>query len=379
MRPRVVDLLVCPICAGELALEIDKARDRAASRPPTTASACSTCRAPLSAERRSRPHSDPCDACYGTEVETGSLVCSGGHFFPIQEGVPRLELSDAMESADSRSIRESFSGQWKHYDYDAEDRTWGQTRAERRADFVRFVDMPAESLSGKLVLDAGCGNGLLSGEMRGFGCEVLAADLSDSVEDASRYFAKHGNEGLHFVQADLMHPPFRAEAFDIVFCAGVLIVTPDSRATLNEIARAVAPGGTLFIWLYWREDKLTYRIKTGLRRVVAPLPLFARRAVAFAFVSQAMLRQVLRRVYRRSDPGEQASWRERLVIQLDFFTPRYRWEHTPDEVREWLVELGFTGMKLTEEGASGFGMVARRPAAAGEEPRLQHVSVARAS
>jgi 2-polyprenyl-3-methyl-5-hydroxy-6-metoxy-1,4-benzoquinol methylase len=346
MRPRVVDLLVCPICIGDLTLDVDEARDPGTGRA-------------------------------GIEVEKGTLACSGGHVFPVREGVPRLGLTDAMESADSRSIRESFSRQWKHYDYEAEDRTWGQTRAERRADFVRFVDMPTESLSGKLVLDAGCGNGLLSGEMRSFGCEVLAADISDSVEDAYRYFAKHENEGLHFVQADLLHPPFRAEAFDIVFCAGVLIVTPDSRATLNKVARAVASGGTLFIWLYWREEKLTYRIKTRLRRFVAPLPLFARRVVAVAFVCQAMVRQVLRRIYRRGDPGEQASWRERLVIQLDFFTPRYRWEHTPEEVRQWLAELGFTEMKLTEEGPSGFGMVARRPVTTvGDEAELERAPVA---
>jgi SAM-dependent methyltransferase len=370
-------LVVCPICGADLSLRVDQMHD-AVSDSGRITSACSTCRAPWPGDRRIGSSAEICADCYGVEVESGQLICAGGHLFPIRKGVPRLGLTDAMETEDSRSIRESFSRQWKHYDYEAEDRTWGQTRAERRADFVRFVDMPADSLRGKLVLDAGCGNGLLSGEMRSFGCEVVAADISDSVEDASRYFAARGNEGLHFVQADLMHAPFRAQAFDIVFCAGVLIVTPDSRATLHEVARAVAPDGTLFIWVYWREDKLTYRIKTRLRRVVAPLPLFARRAVAVGFVIQAMFRQLLRRLYRSEDPGEQASWRERLVIQLDFFTPRYRWEHTPEEVREWLTELGFTGMKLTEEGASGFGMVARRRTdTVGEESEFVPARVAR--
>jgi SAM-dependent methyltransferase/uncharacterized protein YbaR (Trm112 family) len=378
MRPRVVDLLVCPICGEELTLRVDEHHEPVVSDTGRIASPCSRCRAPNSADRREGNATDNCAVCYGFEVESGRLACAAGHLFPLRGGVPRLGLTDALETADSRSIRESFSQQWKHYDYEAEDRTWGQTRAERRADFLRFVDMPADSLRGKLVLDAGCGNGLLSGEMRNFGCEVVAADISDSVEDAFRYFAERGNEGLHFVQADLMHPPFRAEAFDIVFCAGVLIVTPDSRTTLREVARAVAPGGSIFIWVYWREEKLTYRIKTRLRPLIAPLPLFARRAVAVAFVTQAMVRQFLRRLRRPESPGEQASWRERLVIQLDFFTPRYRWEHTPDEVREWLAELGFTGMKLTEEGPSGFGMVARRPGhTTREESELAGVPTAR--
>jgi 2-polyprenyl-3-methyl-5-hydroxy-6-metoxy-1,4-benzoquinol methylase len=343
-----------------LTLRADEVHEPAVSDSGVISSPCSRCRAPDSADRREGTASENCAVCYGIEVESGQLTCAGGHSFPIRGGVPRLQLTDALETEDSRSIRESFSRQWEHYDYEAEDRTWGQTRDYRRADFLRLIDMPADSLSGKLVLDAGCGNGLLSGEMRAFGCEILAADISDSVEDAFRYFARRGNEALHFVQADLIHPPFRRTAFDIVFCAGVLIVTPDSRATLREVARAVKPGGIIFLWVYWRENKLTYRFKTRLRQVIAPLPLFVRRAIAFAFVPQAMARQVVRRLRRLEGPTVEGSWREHLVVQLDFFTPRYRWEHTPDEVREWLVDLGFTDMKLTEEGASGFGMVARR-------------------
>lgn len=319
MKPRILDWLVCPLCGDDLA----------AGDEPTA----------------------------GAELEDGAVVCGAGHAFPVVGGVPRLLPSARLESDDARSLRKGYSRQWEHYDYASDDRTWTQTLAERREDFLRLVDRSRQELRGMLVLDAGCGNGALSKAISEFGCEVLAADISDAVERAHVHLA---SERTHFAQADLMRAPFRPGTFDIVFCAGVIIVTPDSRRTLEQVARAVAPGGTMFVWVYWREPGIKYAIKTFLRSIMRPLPIPARHAVAFAFVAQAMLRQLVRRL-RHGDAVEWVKWREHLTVQLDFFVPRYRWEHTPEEVRDWFRELGFVDMKLTKEEAAGFGMIARRP------------------
>jgi 2-polyprenyl-3-methyl-5-hydroxy-6-metoxy-1,4-benzoquinol methylase len=298
-------------------------------------------------------------------IVDGSLVCRGKHAFPVEDGLPRLIVDAQLESRDSRSIRESFSRQWQHFDYEEEDRTWGQTLEFRVQDFLRMVELRPDELKGKRVLDAGCGNGLLSDAITRFGCDVLAADISTSVVSVHRRFRT--NPRLTVVQADLMVPPFRPGAFDLVFCAGVLIVTPDSRTTFREVAKAVAPGGRLFVWLYWKEAKPLYRLKVGLRRLVAPLPLTARRAVAYAFVPQALLRQWLRRRLGAGRGENDLHWREHFVVQHDFWTPRYRWEHTPEEVYGWFRELGFVDMKMTEAGPSGFGVLATLPAAVAEQ------------
>ncbi len=46
---------------------------------------------------------------------------------------------------------------------------------------------------------------------------------------------------------------------------------------------------------------------------------------------------------------------------LDHYTPRYRWEHTPEGVHLWYGELGFMDIVTTEERYWGFGVAARRP------------------
>jgi 2-polyprenyl-3-methyl-5-hydroxy-6-metoxy-1,4-benzoquinol methylase len=366
VRPRVLDWVVCPVCGGELELGEHVAGVPRPSDEASPPSQCIVCRSP-EPDRRSDGDAGNCDACYGTEIESGVVVCPEGHAYPIVGGVPRLLADQQLESADARSIRESFSSQWDHYDYGAEDKTWGQTIEKRLDDFLRMVDSTPEELEGKLVLDAGCGNGVLSRAVNGFGCEVLAADISDSVEGAHAHFAREGNARTHFVQADLMRPPFRPGAFDIVFCAGVLIVTPSSRETFDRVVEALAPGGTIFVWLYWRESGAKYKFKTLLRRVTSPAPLWVRKATAYAFVPQAMLRQAIRVRRGKESAADALKWREHFVVQHDFFTPRYRWEHTPEEVFEWYRELGFTDIKMTEVVAAGFGVAARRPLAAGSD------------
>src|SRR5262249_43140664 len=118
------------------------------------------------------------------EPESGRLECFYGHTFPMVDGLP-VFLTQSVE--DSPASRESFSRQWAHFDY-SEDRTWGSSAAQRRAEFLVQVNLAEDDLKGKRVLDAGCGNGVLSNEISTFGCEVVGADVSDAVRAAHLQF-----------------------------------------------------------------------------------------------------------------------------------------------------------------------------------------------
>jgi SAM-dependent methyltransferase/uncharacterized protein YbaR (Trm112 family) len=323
VRPQAVEWLACPACRASLTLDVP-------------------------AEERK-------------DLLEGTLTCSQGHSFPIVRGVPRL-LSTTIQARDSgaSSIASSFGREWAHFDYEA-DRTWGQTVEERRADFLRHVDLEPEELKGRTVLDAGCGNGALSAAVSSFGCDVVAADVSDSVEAAHRHFVvEQGEERTHYVQSDLMSPGVKRGAFDVVYCAGVLHHTPDTRRTFDSVLTAVAPGGSYFVWLYWRVPGLHARASGLLRRAISPLPAPVKHAVVWVLAWPAFLRN-RERAARGRTPRLNA--RELRVRMLDSYTPRYRWLHTPEEVHEWYREHGFIDLKTTEQGREGFGVVGRRPEA----------------
>jgi SAM-dependent methyltransferase len=280
---------------------------------------------------------------------TEAYVCEQGHRFAVVDDVPVLvpDLDDPAES-----ISASFGREWAYFRH-GNDRTWGETVEQRKRDFLRHIAAKAEDLAGKRVLDAGCGNGMLSAAISEYGCDTFACDLSPSVHHAARYFAQRSS--VQFFRANLMQPPIAAGAFDIVFCAGVLHHTPSTRYTFDRVAETVAPGGRLFVWLYHALRGVKQRTRVRVRSHVARLPEPARHGVAVAFAAKKTMSPV------RSE--RRMTWHEALVRTHDFWTPRYRHVHTVHELCSWFAEAGFVEATLTESGVEGFGMVAFRSAA----------------
>lgn len=336
MKTRVLEWLVCPVDHGPLRIE------------------------------------DPVAVGEGeaADVVSGRLVCGCGHAFPIRDGVPRLRPDDLLAdgSAEAEQIRQrakegqtiaaSFGREWEHFDHDAS-RTWHETVEDRQRLFMQEVALTGEQLRGKLVLDAGCGNGSHSNGISQLGCEVLAADVTDAVTEAHRRYGAAPDSRVHYVQADLMNPPFRPGSVDVMYSSGVLHHNPDTRAALDSVCRSLKPGGTCYIWVYHMEPGLKFRLQLLLRSMVCRWPAPLKHAFVRAWSVQSMLRQHLRTLFKLNDEKDRLTWSERIVDLMDIYTPRYRHMHTQDEVKGWYRALGMTDIATTEVRDWGFGVVGR--------------------
>jgi 2-polyprenyl-3-methyl-5-hydroxy-6-metoxy-1,4-benzoquinol methylase/uncharacterized protein YbaR (Trm112 family) len=340
MKRRVLDFLACPFCEGGFEL-----RNISVVKP-----------APLTTASQLNME----------EIVAGVLVCPQGHAFGIVGGVPRLRLDQKLDKAptesneDALSIAASFGAEWSHFDYER-DNTWFSDVQERCKLFLKEVAMTAEELRGKNLLDAGCGNGSLSIGLSQFGCEVVAIDVSPSVEVAYKHYATKGNDQTHFVQGDLMNPPFKREVFDVIFSSGVLHHNPDTRGALRAIAKSLAPAGRIYIWVYRNIPGIGHKLKELVRRTISPMPSVVKHTIVALWLPQAMLRQYVRTAMGRNTARDRLKWSERFVMLLDHYTPRWRWEHTPDEVKNWYCELGYNQIELTEDREWGFGVAATKP------------------
>ncbi len=106
-----------------------------------------------------------------------------------------------------------------------------------------------ESLSlnlNKIVLDVGCGSGLLFRHVACSAGAVVGVDISHGLLLQARRRAKtFGN--VHLVQADADHLPFADALSDAVFAFTVLQNMPKPSVTLREINRVVKEEGFLVI------------------------------------------------------------------------------------------------------------------------------------
>jgi SAM-dependent methyltransferase len=102
---------------------------------------------------------------------------------------------------------------------------------------------------GPRVLDAGCGNGMFWAETRGKVPRKLRLTLTDlspgMVATAARAATKAGVAVLDAREADTQSLPFGDAAFDVVVANHTLFHLDDPAKGVAELARVLAPGGTL--------------------------------------------------------------------------------------------------------------------------------------
>jgi SAM-dependent methyltransferase len=137
--------------------------------------------------------------------------------------------------------------------------------------FRRKTLLGDDELAGRLVLDAGCGNGRYAHVANRLGAEVVAVDLSGAVDAA--FANTRGLAACHVVQADLFDLPFVEGTFDVVYSIGVLHHTPSVERAIGALARRLRPGGVLSVHLYRRRTPLFEIVDRSLRLVTTRLSL----------------------------------------------------------------------------------------------------------
>ena len=331
----------------------------------------------------------PAAAENASEIGEGLLHCDAGHWFPVVGGIPRMLPASLQEHWDTlephmgdltstfakltsgyrqngaqpdfdRRTRESFSLEWDNHEVG--DRTWGMDLDHRvKTFFLDSIGIPADQLIGKVMLDAGCGNGSQSVAYTALGLEVIALDLSSGLEHGQAF--RHALPGarpqmVHFVQADLERPPLAPGTVDLIHSAGVLHHTLDTEATFRRLCPLLGPGGTFYVWLYKYEPIVTPLVNT-IRGITTrlPRPAIAKLARVLADPFRGFCRTVNRLGIRRYP---RLSRREAALALLDIFGAPHAHYHSFSDVARWYESEHFEEVWPCNETRRGFGVCGRQ-------------------
>ena len=103
----------------------------------------------------------------------------------------------------------------------------------------------AGDVTGRRILDVGCGSGPILADLRDRGAMVTGVDASAGMLEQAR--ARLGT-GVDLHVADLAEPlPFDDDSFDDVVASQVLHYLKDWGPTLAELHRVLRPGGRLIV------------------------------------------------------------------------------------------------------------------------------------
>jgi SAM-dependent methyltransferase len=263
VKPRLLELLACPLCQGDLSLEGT--------------------------------------AHVGEEVMEGRLECRQCHHgFPLTRGIPRLVPPDL--GLEQVRTADAFGWEWRHF---------VEMHAEYEDQFLDWIHpIKPEFFVGKLVLDAGCGIGRHAYFAARYGAkEVIGMDLSAAVETA--FHTLSGMPNAHVIQGDILRPPLRlgprGGELDFVYSIGVLHHLPDPRAGFDSLLRFVRPDGTIFGWVYGHENNSVVHLFINPVRKTLTTRIPRSAVGALSWPLAVVLQGVVKGVYRPLEGS--AMWR----------------------------------------------------------------------
>ena len=137
---------------------------------------------------------------------------------------------------------------------------------------LNYIDEFA-SLSGKNVLDVGCGGGILSESMALRGANVTGIDMGEAPLAVAKIHQKESGVEVNYLHstAEKMAET-HAETYDIVTCLEMLEHVPDPSSVISACQKMVKPGGHVFFSTINRSPKSYLFAIIGAEYVLQLLP-----------------------------------------------------------------------------------------------------------
>lgn len=305
----------------------------------------------------------------GRDQEPFLVNASGTHRYPVIAGIPRFVAPE--------NYADSFGYQWNKYARLQLD-SCNRTKFSRER-FYSITGWSQDQLTGKRVLDVGCGAGRFAEIALSAGAEVTAMDLSQAVETCKRNLGDSPH--LNVVQASIYEMPFRPGSFDYVYSIGVIQHTPDPKRSVMEICKMVKPGGQVGLWIYERDWK-SYMGTVGFKYLLRPFTAKMSRSQVEKFSNKLEsicwpVNRIARRcglpgkivmrmlpvasAYLQDVPLSDEDFREWVRLDtFDMYSPVHDHPQKFSTVASWLHEAGFTDIRRHPHG--GISITARRPA-----------------
>jgi SAM-dependent methyltransferase/uncharacterized protein YbaR (Trm112 family) len=320
MKEKLLPLLACPKCAGDINLTSVDERD-------------------------------------GAEIMTGVLTCAKcAATYPVTRGVPRFAVLEELP-ADKVATANNFGWEWEHFTQEDE------LYADQMLGWLAPVT--PNFFRDKLVLEGGCGKGRHTNLAAVWGArEVVSVDLSSAVDVA--FPATRHLENAHILQADIFALPLK-RVFDYAFSIGVLHHLPDPRGGFISLSQKVKPGGHISGWVYGAENNrwitaLVNPVRTGITSRMSQGALLQLSKLPAAWVYTAT--KLVYGPLNRSEGGKKIArhlfynsyltaishfgWREQhhivfdqLVAPTAFYLPRAEFAEWWEAIRAEEVTIGW--------------------------------------
>jgi 2-polyprenyl-6-hydroxyphenyl methylase/3-demethylubiquinone-9 3-methyltransferase len=136
-----------------------------------------------------------------------------------------------------------------------------------------YIQLHAEGLFNKKVLDVGCGGGILAESMAKEGAIVTGLDMGQEPLQVARLHALEHAVKVNYIQDTVEnHAEQNPGQYDVVTCMEMLEHVPDPASAIHACARLAKPGGHLFFSTINRNPKAWLMMILGAEYIAKIVP-----------------------------------------------------------------------------------------------------------
>jgi ubiquinone/menaquinone biosynthesis C-methylase UbiE len=129
----------------------------------------------------------------------------------------------------------------------------------------------AQVVKGQLVLDVGCGTGVVAVTAARSGAKVSGLDLTPALLERARHNACVACADIEFVEGDAEALPYPDATLDVVLSQFGHMFAPRPAVALQEMLRMLKVGGRI-AFSTWPPEHFTGQLFTYMARYLPPPP-----------------------------------------------------------------------------------------------------------
>ena len=138
---------------------------------------------------------------------------------------------------------------------------------------LQYIDNIAGGLSGKKVIDVGCGGGILSESMAQLGANVTGIDMGEAPLSVAKLHQLESGVEIDYQQITAEEIAEKeAGQFDVVTCMEMLEHVPDPSSVIRACATMAKPGGKVILSTLNRNPKSFLFAIVGAEYILNMLP-----------------------------------------------------------------------------------------------------------
>jgi len=337
----------------------------------------------------------------------GSLHEPDGYWYPIQNGVPNLlrgglrseqelfrekhnlgVLPDAQFTDHEKNqslTNNTFSDKWRRF------KNYGMLNTHKEFLFDWYCKKLGMTDINELkefynkkqcVLEVGPGSGFNSRFMaEQVNGTVIALDISDAAY--TTFENTNSLKNCHAVQGDLMDVPFENDFFDFIIADGVLHHTPSTKDAVFSLYNKLKPGGQFFFYVYREMGAMRKYCDDFVREAYTKLPAedCYKACEGFTELGRELSKLNVNVTLEKGIPelgipagehdvqrlfyynfikcfwNDAFDWETNNMVNFDWYHPHNAWQHSEEEVVEWLNELNVTDYKFNNSNPNGISVL----------------------